>query len=187
MVNPITEYEDQFSSILEDKALSGMVQGRDKILLFRVLGDAEAAKKLAFQTSHTFTFSRERDTIVTKDGNVLSDNGLTTEVPIEAIQKRGDRLFGMLTIAAIKGLKLEVWEVSVDEGLKNDEGEYPAIYTQGYLDSWELPAGVEDESTVSSTLLVEGEPQFGYTPLSADQETAVQYAFRKTTEVPGEA
>lgn len=187
MVNPITEYEDQFASILEDTALEGMVQGRDKILLFRVLGDAEAAKKLAFQTSHTFTFSRERDTIVTKDGNVLSDNGLTTEVPIEAIQKRGDRLFGMLTIAAIKGLKLEVWEVSVDEGLKNEEGEYPAIYTQGYLDSWELPAGVEDESTVSSTLLVEGEPQFGYTPLSADQETAVQYAFRKTTEVPDQA
>lgn len=183
MVNPMNEYETEYASILADKALEGMVQGKDKILLFRVLGDTEAAKKLAFQTSHTFTFSRERDTIMTKDGNVLKDNGLTTEVPIEAIQKRGDKLFGMLTIAAIKGLKLEVWEVSVDAGLKNEAGEYPAVYTQGYLDSWELPAGVEDESTVTSTLIVEGEPQFGYTPLSEGQEQAVQYAFKKTTEV----
>ena len=183
MVNPITEYETSHASLLADKALEGMVQGKDKILLFRVLGDTAAARKLAFQVEHTFTFSRERDRIMTKEGSVLKDNGLETEVPLEAIQKRGDKLYGELTLAAIKGLKVEMWEVAVDEGLKEEVEGYPAIYAQGYFDSWELPAGVEDEATVSTTFQVEGEPQFGYTPLSAEQEQAVQYAFRTTEEV----
>ncbi|MFC3212727.1 phage major tail protein, TP901-1 family [Planomicrobium okeanokoites] len=186
MVNPITEYETSHAALLADKALEGMVQGKDKILLFRVLGDTNAARKLAFQTEHTFTFSRERDVIRTKDGSISKDNGLETEVSIEAIQKRGDRLYGELALAAIKGHKVELWEVTVDEDLKNETDEYPAIYAQGYLPSWELPAGVEDESTVSTTFNVDGEPQWGYTPLSAAQEAAVQYAFRNTEEITPE-
>lgn len=180
MVNPIMQYETTHAALLADKALEGMVQGKDKILLFRILGDETAARKLAFQTEHTFSFSRERDVIKTKDGSLSKDNGLETEVSVEAIQKRGDRLYGELALAAIKGYKVEMWEVTVDEDLQNDTGEYPAIYAQGYLPSWELPAGVEDESTVSTTFNVDGEPQWGYTPLTESQESAVQYAFRNT-------
>jgi len=187
MVNPITEYQEEYASILGGEALDGVIHGKDKILLFRLLGDTDPATKLAFQTTHTFTFSGDRETVKTKDGDVIRDNGTGTEVSIEAIQKRGDKLLGMLTVAAIESLTVEVWEVTVDEGVQNDEGEYPAVYARGKLDSWELPAGAEEEATISSTLTVEGKPKFGFTALSADQEAAVDYAFRDAGAVPGGA
>ncbi|SIT91713.1 phage major tail protein, TP901-1 family [Edaphobacillus lindanitolerans] len=186
MTNPITKYRDDYAPLLESKALDGVIWGKDKILLFRVLGDTEAASKLAFQTSHTFSFSPDKETIKTKDGNVIRDNGTETEVSIEAIQKKGDPLFGLLTVAVLEGLTLEVWEVTVDEDLKTEAG-YPAAYARGQLTAWEWPAGAEEEATVTGTLLVEGKPKWGYTPLSADQETAVEYAFRDAGAIPTEA
>jgi len=186
MVNPLTEYQEDYASILTDKALDGVIHGKDKILLFRLLGDTDPATKLAFQTTHTFTFSPDREIIKTKDGDVTRNNGTGTEVSIEAIQKRGDKLLGMLTVAAIEDLTVEVWEVTVDEGLKDEAGAYPAVYARGKLDSWELPAGAEEEATVTSTLTVEGKPKFGYTPLTADQEAAVDYAFRTAEAIPPE-
>ncbi|WZY01595.1 phage major tail protein, TP901-1 family [Bacillus sp. FSL W7-1360] len=158
-----------------------MMQGKNKILMFRNLKkqDEEAAK-LVFQTEHTFSYSRSLDRIVTKDGTVVKVGELEAEVSIEAIQGKGDPVLAMLRDAAIKGEKLEIWEVSVDEDLKNEEGKYPAVYAQGYLDSWEPSASAEDEATVSSNFIVELEPQAGYATLTQEQEEAVQYAFRDT-------
>lgn len=164
--------------------MAEMQQGKDKILLFRVLSEDETkeAAKLVFQTEHTFTYSRDLDKIVTKDGTVIKVGELETEVSIEAIQAKNDEVGEMLRNAVLKGQKLEMWEVNVD-GDEDDSGNYPAIYVQGYLDSWETNAGAEDESEISTTFHVELEPQFGVTTLTDEQETAVQYAFRDTTVV----
>lgn len=165
--------------------MSGMQQGINKILLFRLLSQAEegAAAKLVFQTGHTFNLSRSIDKVATKDGSLNKVGQLETEVSIEAIQAKNDPVATMLRDAVIKGQKLELWEVTIDEDLKVGN-KYPAVYAQGYLDSWEWDAEVEDESTVSSTFHVELEPQFGETELTAEQEEAVQYAFRDTAAVP---
>lgn len=162
-----------------------MLQGKNRILLFRKLSDqAVTAAKLVFQTEHVFGYSRSLDKIVTKDGSVIKVGELETEVSIEAIQSKGDPVSEMLRDSVIKGEKLEMWEVTVDEDLKEEE-KYPAVYVQGYLDSWETPASAEDEATISSNFIVELEPQFGLATLNEEQQEAVQYAFKDTVAIPG--
>lgn len=157
-----------------------MQQGKDKILLFRRLKDQDKeAAKLVFQTEHTFSYERDMDRIVTKDGTIIKVGELETEVDIEAIQAKDDPVSDMLRDSVIKGEKLELWEVNVDEDLKEDD-KFPAIYCQGYLESWEPSSPAEDEAEVSSTFNVELEPQFGEATLTEDQQQAVQYAFRDT-------
>lgn len=164
--------------------MAEMQQGINKILLFRELSkqDEEDAVKLVFQTGHTFSLSRSIDSVITKDGTINRVGELETEVSIEAIQAKDDPTGNMLRDSVIHGRKLELWEVTIDEELKNEEGGYPAIYAQGSLDQWEWDAEAEDESTVSSTFHVELKPQFGFARLTAEQEEAVQYAFRNTTK-----
>lgn len=161
-----------------------MMQGKDKVLLFRKLSDqSEQAAKLVFQTDHTFGYNRSLDRIVTKDGTVIKVGELESEVSIEAIQAKSDPIGPMLRDSVIKAEKLELWEVTVDEDLKEGD-KYPAVYAQGYLDSWENGAGVEDEAPISSNFIVELEPQFGMATLTEEQQQAVQYAFRDTIAVP---
>ena len=164
-----------------------MLEGKHKILLFRKLSEQTvAAAKLVFQTEHTFSYSRELDKIVTKDGTIIKVGELESEVGIEAIQSKQDPTADMLRDAVIKGEKLEMWEVTVDPELKSaSEDKYPAIYVQGYLDSWETTSGAEDEGEVSSNFIVELEPQFGEATLTAEQQQAVQYVFKDTVAVPG--
>ena len=166
--------------------MAEMLQGKHKILLFRLLSEeaTKEAAKLVFQTEHTFSYSRSLDKITTKDGTVIKVGELETEVSIEAIQAKDDPVGEMLRDSVIKGQKLEMWEVTIDPDAVGSE--YDAIYVQGYLDSWETPASAEDESTISSTFQVEMNPQFGKATLTEEQSKAVQYAFRDTTAVvPG--
>ena len=165
-----------------DEVIKAVLEGKKKILLFRRLADQHTdAAKLAFQPNLTFTYSRALESIITKDGTVVRPGALESEVSIEALQSKKDPLVTMLKTATIKGEKLELWEVTVDEEVKNEEGKYPAVYCQGYLGEWEEEASAEEDATFSGTFTVEMEPQFGYATLTTEQEEAVQYAFRDTT------
>lgn len=158
-----------------------MLDGKYKILLFRKLSEQTTeAAKLVFQTEHTFSYSRELERIVTKDGTVVRVGDLESEVSIEAIQAKNDPTAKMLEEAVKKGEKLELWEVTIDPELKNQEDKYPAVYAQGYLDSWENPASAEEDATISSNFIVELEPQVGFATLTEEQEDAVQYLFTDT-------
>ncbi len=163
-------------------ARKAMLEGKKKILLFRLLKDADKeAAKLAFQTNHTFSLTRSTDAVVTKDGTIRKLGELEGEVTgIEAVQATDDPVASMLQNSVIDGEKLELWEVTVDEGLKNSEGKYPAMYAQGYLNGWEASAPTEDESTYSGDFAIELVPQFGFATLTEEQEEAVQYAFADT-------
>ena len=161
---------------MENKAM----HGRNKVLFFRELAKAtaESAKKLVFQTEHTFSYSNENDVIMTKDGAIISNKGVSTEVAITAIQAVGDPVIEFMRNSVLNTTKLEMWEVNVDEDAKNAQGLYPAIYCQGYLNEWEDPANVEDFVETSTTFTVEQKPQWGWVELSEAQAQAVQYAFR---------
>ena len=161
--------------------------GKEKVLFFRKHESGASTTEgamLVFQTDHTFTYNRSIDRIMTKNGTIVKVGGLESEVPIEAVQSKDDPTAKMLEESVIKGHKLELWEVTMDEDLKDETGKYPAVYCQGYLDSWEIGANVEDESTVSSTFIVEKEPQKGFTAVSEEQALAVQYAFRELSGDP---
>lgn len=164
--------------------------GKQKVLLFRRLSEENQgtdAVRLVFQQDHTFTYSRSLDRIVTKDGTVVKVGGLESEVSIDAVQSKADPTADMLKESVKNGEKLELWEVTIDEELKNEEDKYPSVYCQGYLDSWEIGANVEDEGTVSSTFIVEKVPQEGFTAIREDIEEAVQYAFREAVGTPAGA
>lgn len=166
----------------ENQARKGMLLGKNKILLFRKLKNSDKdAAKLSFQTDHTFSLTRDGDFVETKDGKLFRLGELEGEISgIEAVQAKEDPVAIELQDAMIDGDKLEIWEVSVDEDLKDEDGKYPAIYAQGYLTSWEAAAPVDDESAYSGDFMIELAPQFGMATLSEEQEEAVQYAFKDT-------
>lgn len=170
----------------EESARKGMLQGRNKILLFRLLKDSDKeAAKLSFQTDHTFSLERDGDYVETKDGKLFKLGDLEGEVSgIEAVQAKGDPVSKMLLDAMIDGEKLELWEVSVDEDLKEDD-KYPAMYAQGFLTSWESGSPTEDEATHSGDFMIDLVPQFGMATITEDQESTIQYNFKDTTAESG--
>ena len=152
--------------------------GKNKILMFRKLGDKTAAAKLALQTEHKWKYERKNDSTATKDGSVVSDKGLEVTLSIEAVTSRDD-VNKMLKNSVVNGEKLEVWEIDL-AGEKQGE-KYPALYAQGALSSWEVPDNVEDLETVSTEMTIEGKPVEGYATLTASQVEEINYAFKDTT------
>ena len=156
--------------------------GKDKILMFRKLGDKTAAAKLAFQIEHKLTYERKNDTTKTKDGAVVSDGGLETKMTIEALSSR-DPLNEMLKDSVVQGYKLEVWEIDLQDKKKGNK--YGALYMQGSLSSWEVPANVEELAKVETEMSIDGKPVAGEATLTDDQIAAIQYAFKDTTAITG--
>ncbi|MGT2898046.1 phage major tail protein, TP901-1 family [Streptococcus macedonicus] len=152
--------------------------GKNKILMFRKLGDKTAAAKLALQTEHKWKYERKNDSTATKDGSVVSDKGLEVTLSIEAVTSRDD-VNKMLKNSVVNGEKLEVWEIDL-AGEKQGE-KYPALYAQGALSSWEVPDNVEDLETLSTEMTIEGKPAEGYATLTASQVEEINYAFKDTT------
>lgn len=154
--------------------------GKNKILMFRKLGEKSAAAKLALQTEHSWSYERSTDVTKTKDGAVSSDGGLEVTLSIEAVASADD-LNKMLKDSVINGDVLEVWEIDL-AGQKSGV-KYPALYAQGKLSSWEVPSNVEDLETISTEMTINGKPVEGFATLTADQEAAIQYAFADTTVI----
>lgn len=158
--------------------------GKDKVLMFRLLKNAKEKKatRLALQTSHTINWDRSTDTTQTKDGAITTAQGLEVTVDIDAVASE-DEVNAMLRQSVENGDKLEVWEINF--GGEPVDGKYPALYMQGTLDSWEMPADVEDLATLTTTLHVDGKPQPGYATVSQEQQEEVLYAFRDVTIFDG--
>lgn len=158
-----------------------MLDGKNKVLLFRKYGDTDVATKLVFQTEHTFSYNRELDAIVTKDGTVIKVGELESEIDIDAIQATSDPTGEMLEKSIIDGERLELWEVNVDPDLKEDD-KFPAVYCQGFLETWDPVSSAEDEAEVSASFKVDLKPQFGMATMTEEQQLTAQYAFRDTIE-----
>lgn len=154
--------------------------GKDKILMFRKLGDKTAAAKLALQIEHKIKYERESDAKKTKDGVVNAVGGLEVTMEIEAVTTR-DPLNKMLKDSVVEGFKLEVWEI--DLAGEKQSGKYPALYMQGSLATWEVPSNVNDLETLSTEFKVDGKPQEGYATLTAEQAEEIAYAFQDVTAI----
>lgn len=160
--------------------MSEAVQGKDRILMFRVKGDKKAATKLSFQTEHKWKYERKTDSTKTKDGAVVSDGGLEVTLEIKGISSRDD-LNITLANSVIKGQKLEIWDIDLAGEKQGDK--YPAIYAIGQLSSWEVPSNVEDLSEISTEASIIGIPKEGFATLTSEQEEAIQYVFADTVEI----
>lgn len=155
------------------------IYGKDKILMFRKLGDtSKQAEKLALQVEHKWEFERKNESKATKDGAVVASGGLETKLSIEALSTRDD-VNKLLADSVIQGFKLEVWEI--DLAGEKQGGKYPAQYAQGNLSKWEVPANVEDIAEFSTEMAIDGVPKAGYVTLTEEQTKEISYAFKDIT------
>lgn len=157
------------------------VKGIDRILLFRPLSlkGTDAASKLAFQTEHDISKSRDVDSVSTKDGKVQSLGDLETEISVTSILAQGDDFAVTMEEAFDDGEVIEIWDIDrTGEGL---DGKYPATYYQAYATSFNQTPNAEDDVEMSIDFAVNGKGQKGEATLTAEQESVVQYAFTDTT------
>lgn len=163
-----------------NEAILKPIYGKDKILMFRLLDEAskKSAAKLALQIEHKIGAERSVDTTKTKDGAVNSDGGVEYSLDLTAVASQ-DEVNEMLMRSVDEQKTLEVWEINL-AGEKQGE-KYPALYMQGKLDSWELPANVEDLAEITSSMKIDGKPQKGFATISESDKQAILYTFRDVT------
>lgn len=159
------------------------LQGRNLIVLFRILKDAKTktATKLAFQTEHELTETKDADSVATKDGSIAVPTTLETELDVTSIMALGDTLPDELRQALRDSSLVEIWEVNLAEkGTDADKDKYKATYFQGYITEWSRNPNAEDALELSISFVINGEGQDGYATLTAGQEAVVQYVFKDT-------
>lgn len=160
-------------------------KGKDKVLMFRLFKDKNMADatRLALQTTHTIKNSRKTDSTATKDGNIVSPGTLETTIDIEALAS-DDFTNQILSYAQKKGLAVEVWEIDFSQDPQN--GKYVSQYGVGYLSDWEVPAETDGNTTIKTTLAVDGELVKGMATVSAVDVATVKNFFRDTVKNPTE-
>ena len=157
------------------------LHGKDFILAFRLLSEAETKSgiKLAYQIEHTISKSRSTDVTQTKDGPLVSSGGIERTIEITAISTK-DELNLMLEKSVDDGETLEIWEIDLSS---KDNDEYDALYMRGKLTDWETPRNVEDYVEITTEAVIEGTPKPGKVTLTAEQEQEIAYAFRNLEPV----
>ncbi|MBO0449357.1 phage major tail protein, TP901-1 family [Enterococcus sp. MJM12] len=160
-------------------------KGIDVILLFRLLEDAtkEAAFKLAFQTEHENTKSKDSDSVATKDGPIRTPGALEFDFSATSILSINDPYVDKLEGALDDDKLIEIWEINrAEKGTGEDADKYKATYYQGYVTSFGKNTNAEDSVELSLEFGINGKGAKGYATLSADQEEVVQYVFKDTVK-----
>lgn len=160
------------------------LMGKNTVLLFRLLEEqgTQSAVKLAFQTEHELTESRDTDTTATKDGNIVTPSALETSLDCTSILAKGDETADKLREALRDYKKIEIWEVDLStKGDGVNAEKYKAMYYQGYVSEWSKSPGAEDSIELSLTFTIEGVGQSGYVTLTPEQENVVKYVFKDVT------
>lgn len=164
----------------------------DRILLFfrpyknRFIDDGA---KLRFQTEHSISKEKEKDTKWTKDGVQTTVRDGETAVDIKSLKYEEDEaiknVFDELEEVFDDNELLETWEVNLDK--VNADGDYIIKYFQGFLESFEYTAG---DSGVEATMKyaangkgVIGTDKLSEAQLAAIDEEAYEYhSIQKLTE-----
>ncbi|MDN6385331.1 MAG: phage major tail protein, TP901-1 family [Alkalibacterium sp.] len=154
-------------------------KGIDRILLFRVLDSKDAASKLAFQTEHEVSKTRDSDSVATKDGYVQSLGDLETEISVTSILAQGDEFATEIEEAFDDGKVIEIWDI--DRNGEASADKYPATYYQAYMTDFSQTPNAEDDIEMEMEFSVNGKGVKGEATLTEEQETVVQYAFKDTT------
>lgn len=158
------------------------LKGIDRILLFRVLaeeGSAVSASKLAFQTEHEISKTRDVNGTATKDGMRQSLGELETEISVTSILAKGDAFATEIEQAFDDGKVIEIWDI--DRSGEGALGKYPATYYQAYMTDFSQNPNAEDDVELSMDFSVNGKGVKGEATLTGAQAEVVQYAFKDTT------
>ncbi|WP_080875546.1 phage major tail protein, TP901-1 family [Oceanobacillus timonensis] len=158
--------------------MAKIANGVHKVLYFRKLGEASEAAKLVFQTEHSKSYSRDRESTPTKDGAVQGSAALEDEVSVTALQSVKDPTFTMLEDSIVEDYPVEMWEVDLaDRDSSEGSTKFGAEYRQGYISEWEATNGSEDNPEVEGTFLTSGTRQKGRVTLPDGDIETLNYVF----------
>lgn len=160
-------------------------KGIDVILLYRFLKNTktEEAWKMAFQEEHKIGLSRKTNATPTKDGNIQTLSAVEYDFSAKSIIAKGDTHVDDIKNGLINGDIIEIWEIDKAEvGTLTNANKYKATYYQGYVTSYTTTDNSEDSLELELEFGINGIGQPGYTALTADQSTTVQYVFKDTTQ-----
>lgn len=159
------------------------IQGMHQFLLYRIYGEKSDAVKIAQQTSHSVSSSRDVETTATKDGTKRMLGNIEQEIEADVLLSRTQDVDN-LKEAQEQGKRVELWDIN--SMIKNEDGKFGATYYQGYVSEISAEAPTDEGVEVSITFAIEGYGKRGYTSLSEAQEKVLDYAFTEANEAPKE-
>lgn len=133
------------------------VNGSSKVLAFRLVEERKSKKgaMLALQVTHNVKKETSTESTQTKDGNVNSTTKPAVSIEIEALKSETE-IVNMLEYAVDNAKEVEVWEIDVDAPIANKPNKYAARYGVGLMEGWEAGNQVGTNSTIKTTLKVNG-------------------------------
>lgn len=155
------------------------VQGKQIILLIRVISDKPAANVLALETEHTVTMSKDASTTSTKQGTIRTPGQAEVEISASCVMSVGDTMIGKLRTAMETDELVEVWRANLAE-TGTGAGKYKGTYYQGYVTNVEESAPADGQVDVSLTFGVNGTGKTGDVTVPASQVEEALYAFKDT-------
>lgn len=160
------------------------LKGVNAVAFARKLSDASTkeAELIPWQTSLSFDPSRDSNSTVTKDGNVNTQSSVSTDLEMEFINNTSaiaDAFYDSL----LDGDKMEFWIVHKDR--KNADGKYFSWYAQTSVSEDSNDNSADDNSNRDVTFSVDGTPKRGWTTLTDQQSSDVEYVFRGLDIVTG--
>lgn len=155
-------------------------QGKNRFILYNILGESKDAIKIAYQTNHETSSSLDVDKEPTKDGIVISTGQIEQSIDVTTYLSTGSDDIDRLKDAHEQDKVIEVWDIDSN---KNETNKYPATYYQAYLT--EISESSESEGAVEVDLTFEvlGVGQRGMTTVNAEQQAVIQYAFKEAVQI----
>lgn len=159
------------------------IHGKKIVYLYRLLSEAaqKTAAYVAFTTENSVTYSRDADSVATKDGNIRVPGAVEIEVSTTALLAKGDEMIGKLKDALVNGELVEVWKVNMDEP-GTGSNKFKATYFQGYVTEFEESATAEDHVECSLSFGMNGKGADGEATITEQQQALIEeYGFTDTT------
>lgn len=154
-------------------------QGKNRFILYNILGDSNDAIKIAYQTNHETSSTVDVDKEPTKDGIVISTGQIEQTIDVSTYLSTGSDDIDKLKDAHEQDKVVELWDIDSN---KDKTGQYPATYYQAYLTEISESSESEGAIEVDLTFEVLGYGKRGMTAVSAEQEEVIQYAFKEAVQ-----
>ena len=150
------------------------LSGIEKILLFRIEGEAGNAWKVPYQSEHELSESRDYEVTETKDGSTSSAGAYEGTFSLTALAEQGGE-----TIAELKEIirernprKVEVWEIETTDVETADV--IPGEYTLCNLTDLTSSAPVDGNVEISLDFSIVGRPIAGEVNVTPELQAIVQ-------------
>lgn len=136
------------------------IAGKDKVLVFRLEKERPYKKAglLALQVSHTYKSEGKTESTQTKDGAVVGGGGNEASIDLEALLSDTE-VCKLLEYAQATSSTVEVWEINVSKPMSAKD-KFEARYATGLIESWEIPAEVDSNTSIKTTMKLNGSLDF---------------------------